>query len=368
MINLRRLMAAAFLSAALVLPGIASAQILAGQNEPNFRNLIDNGNFNISQRGTTTVSSITTTATYLQDRWAATAGTSTSSSIANSTSSPTLPAGFSNAVLVQRTAAQTGVVNVCVVQEVPGADIIPLQGQPITLSFYLAAGANLSSASGAVVAQVTTGTGADEGLATWLTGLTGAASAIPTANKTVTPTTSYRRFAVTGTIPATATEAVVNICFTPVGTAGTTDGIFVTGVQLERGTIASNFEWRSPQVETSKVQRYFYQLTEAAAIGAIANCHNSSVTLAICFLQFPTTMRAVPTMSYTAGFATETTAAGGTLGACTGLATATLVASTAAKVQGVLIGCTAGTVPAAGTAGHLFTNNGSGVIKASADF
>lgn len=369
MINkMSRLIAVLGLGAALVAPLPTFAQILAGQNEPNFRNLVDNGAFNIAQRGTTTVSSITTTATYLHDRWAATAGTSTSSSIANSTGSPTLPTGFTNAALVQRTAAQTGVVRVCLVQEVPTADVTPIAGQPVTLSFYLAAGANLSSAAGAVVAQITTGTTADEGLATWLTGLAGAASAIPTANATVTPTTGYQRFAVTGTIPATAIEAVVNICFTPVGTAGTTDGIFVTGVQLERGTVASNFEWRPLGIETVKVQRYFYQLTETAAITPVAPCMNSSVTVASCLIQFPVAMRRVPTMTYANGFATETTAAGGTLGACTTLAASALVTSTAANVLNALASCTAATVPAAGTAGKLFSNGGTGKIQASADF
>lgn len=361
--------AALALGAALALtPVVASAQILAAPPQPNFNNLLDNGAFNIAQRGTTTVTAITTAAKYLHDRWAGTAGTSTSSQIANVTGTPTLPTGFTNAAQITRTAAQTGVVNVCLVQEVPTSDITLLKGQPITLSFYMAAGANLSSAAGAVVAQVTTGTGSDEGLATWLTGLTGAASAIPTANATVTPTSAYQRFAVTGTIPATATEAVVNFCFTPTGTAGTTDGFSITGVQLERGTVASQFEIRPLGVELTKVQRYFYQITEGAAIGAVANCHNSSVTVAICALQFPTTMRTVPTMVYATGFATETTAAGGTLGNCSALATSTLVASTAANAQMVLISCTATTVPAAGTAGHLFTNNGTGKIQASADF
>lgn len=366
--NVTRLLASTALGVALLLPGFANAQILAGQNEPVYKNLVDNGNINVAQRGTTTVSSITTTATYLQDRWAAVSGTATSASISNSTSSPTLPAGFSNAVSVQRTAAQTGVVNTCLVQEIPSADTIPLQGQPVTLSFYLAAGANLSSASSAVVAQVTTGTGSDEGLATWLTGLTGAASAIPVANRTITATTVYQRFAVTGTIPLTATEMVVNICFTPVGTAGTTDAIFVTGVQLERGTVATNYEFKSPQLELSKAQRYFWQLLETAAVTPVAPCMNSSVTVASCLVQFPVTMRTVPTMTFVNGFATETTAAGGTLGACTTLAASALVASTAANNMNALVSCTAGTVPAAGTAGKLFSNAGSGRIRASAEF
>ena len=366
MINFRKFLTAAALGASLLLPDLASAQILSGQNEPNFVNLLDNGNFNIAQRGTTTVSSITTTATYLQDRWAASAGTSTSSSISNVTTG--LPAGFTNAVQIQRTSGQTGVVKVCLLQEVPTADITPIAGQPVTLSFYLAAGSNLSSAANAVVAQVTTGTSSDEGLATWLTGLAGAASAIPTANATVTATTAWQRFAVTGTLASGTTEAVVNICFTPTGTAGTNDYIQVTGVQLQRGTVPTNFEWRSAQVELSKVQRYYYQINESATIFVAGACKAESTTVATCFVPFPTTMRKAPTMSYANGFATETTVAGGTLGACNTLATASTVASTASGVNGVLVGCTATTVPAAGSAGMLYSNNGTGAIKATADF
>lgn len=365
--NLTRFLAAAALGAALlVLPGIASAQILAGQNEPVYKNLLDNGAFNISQRGTTTISSITTTATYLHDRWAATAGTSTSSSIANSTGSPTLPTGFSNAALVQRTAAQTGLVNVCLVQEIPGSDIIPLQGQPVTLSFYLAAGANLSSASGAVVAQVTTGTGADEGLATWITGLTGAASAIPTANKTVTPTTGYQRFAVTGTIPTTATEAVVNICFTPVGTAGTTDGIFVTGVQLERGTVATNFESRSVQMELAKAQRYFWQISDPAATVVIPSaCFVTAANTTVkCGVFLPQQMRVAPATTVTSvAFGIVVTA--GTAGTCTAIA-ATASSNT---VNAIGLTCTTGGTIALGSATPLIgAAVASATLKASADF
>ena len=239
------------------------AQILAGNNQPNFKNLIDNGNFNILQRGGTSVGTITGTAKYYWDRWAGVSGTSTTTTITNVTAS--LPAQFTNAAEVQRNSGQTGVVKVCLVQEIPTADITPLAGQPVTLSFWMLSGSNLSSAGGAVVAQLTTGTSSDEGLATWLTGLAGAASAIPTANATVTPTANWQRFAVTGTIAATATEGVVNFCFTPVGTAGTNDYFEITGVQLEQGTVATNFEWIPLGVELAKVQRYYWQWAETVS-------------------------------------------------------------------------------------------------------
>jgi hypothetical protein len=78
-------------------------------------------------------------------------------------------------------------------------------------------------------------------------------------------------------------------------------------------------------------------------------------------------MRAAPTLAYANGFATATTTAGTTLGACTTLATATTIASTAPNVNGVLVSCTASTVPAAGSGDILYSNNGTGKIKASAE-
>lgn len=367
MIQFRKLLTAAALSASLLLPGLANAQILAGQNEPNFVNLLDNGNFNIAQRGTTAVTGVTTTPTYLQDRWALAAGTSTSSGISNVTTS--LPTGFTNGVQIQRTAAQTGVVPVCLAQEVPSSEVLPIAGQPVTLSFWMSAGANLSSAAGAVVAQVTTGTSTDEGLATWLTGLTGAASAVSTANATVTPTTTMQRFSVTGTIPTGAKEAVVNICFTPVGTAGTTDGIVVTGVQLQRGTVASNFEWRPAGIELSKAQRYYYQWTETASTTNSSPfvCSAQSTTVAVCTAATHTAMRVAPTVACTFGTIKRQVAGTDTaLTACAAAATTNGISQTDA----VAITATVASGDTAGLSGVLMSGNstGGGKITASADF
>lgn len=371
MTKFRRLLTSLALSTALLLPNVlltpASAQILAGQNEPNFINLLDNGNMNIAQRGTTAVTGVTTTPTYLQDRWAITAGTSTSSGISNVTTG--LPTGFTNAVQVQRTAAQTGVVNVCLVQEVPSSEIQPIAGQPITLSFWMSAGANLSSAANAVVAQVTTGTSTDEGLATWLTGLTGAASAIPTANATVTATTTMQRFAVTGTIPATAKEAVVNICFTPVGTAGTTDAIVVTGAQLQRGTVATNFEWRPAGIELSKAQRYYWQWLETASTTNSSPfvCSAQSTTVAVCTYPTHTAMRVAPTVGCTFGTMKRQVAGTDTaLTACAAAATTNGIS----QADAVAITATVASGDTAGLSGVLMSGNstGGGKITASADF
>ena len=369
--RLTRFIAALALLVAASLP--AGAQILAGNNQPNFKNLIDNGNFNINQRGgvSVTAASITTTAKYLQDRWAAVSGTSTSGALTNVTSS--LPSQFTNAAQVQRTSGQTGVVKFCLLQEIPTADITALQGQPVTLSFWALSGANYSAASGALVAQLTTGTGSDEGLATWLSGLAGAASAIPTANATVTLTANWQRFAVTGTIATTATEGVVNICMTPVGTAGTNDYFQITGVQLEQGTVATNFEWVPYGVELAKIQRYYYAIGESkTAINFRAACAMSTTSIANCAIPFPVPMRVAPTMTYTAGFQASASTASTSATVCTALTTSATLSSQAASTSGVLMDCASSTgFGAAGTAGWLWdlgTGSATGVIQASADF
>lgn len=343
------------------------AQILAGNNQPNPINLIDNGNFNIAQRGTTTVNTITTTATYLWDRWAGASGTSTNLSLVNVSSS--LPTLFTSGAQVQRASGQTGVVKTCLLQEIPTADITPLAGQPITLSFWALSGANFSAASGALVAQFTTGTGSDEGLATYLTGLAGAASAIPTANATVTLTANWQRFAVTGTVGATATEGVVNICFTPVGTAGTNDYFQITGVQLQQGTVASNFEWRPIGQETAKVQRYYWQWLETVSgtNDSPFMCAAQSTTVAVCKAPVHVPFRVAPTIACTFGTLKRQVAGTDTaLTACAAAATTNGISG----VDNVSITATVASGDTAGLAGTLMSGNstGGGKITATADF
>ena len=72
---------------------------------------------------------------------------------------------------------------------------------------------------------------------------------------------------------------------------------FITGVQLEVGTNASDFEYESYGETLQKCQRYYYQTVYKGsadttyAIGVAAN----SSTAAQCMAPFPVTMRAAPT-------------------------------------------------------------------------
>ncbi len=152
------------------------------------------------------------------------------------------------------------------------------------------------------------------------------------------------------------------------GTAGVTDGFRFTGVQLEQGSTASSFEYRAYVEELAIAQRYYYQLTETAAIFPVAPCSAVDTTHTNCFIATPVTMRTAPALSFANGFASPTTTSQATLGACTTLAAAATVASTVGSTNGFLVNCTATTIPAAGVASFLYSNNGTGIIRASSDY
>ena len=175
------------------------------------------------------------------------------------------------------------------------------------------------------------------------------------------------------------------MCFTPVGTAGTNDYIAFAGIQLTRNSAlttiagtagaalnqndirAKGFARRSQALETVLQQRYFYRLTETAAITPVAPCSAVDTTHTNCLVQFPVTMRVAPTMAFANGFASPTSTTQATLGACTTLAAAATVTSTVANPLNALVNCTATTIPAAGVASFLYSNAGTGTISASAE-
>ncbi len=349
---------------------------------------------NLFQRATTG-SSVTTTITYGgPDRWAYWSGTSTAMTVSRDTTAADLPSGgtYQAAFKMARTSGQTGVIPLCMTQEVETVNAIQMAGQTAELDFYATAGANFSAASGSLTAYIITGTGTDEGVAkmafafnaggggssTW-------AGQATTVADVATISTTPTRFAAVGTIPAGTTEVAAMFCYTPVGTAGTNDYVAISGVQLTRnGSLASiaaqttatdcstincaSFDRRLAGQEYGLQYRYFYKIAESAAITPIASCGNSTTSLALCQVPFPVPMRIVPTMTYTAGFAANTTTAMTAVSACTALATSTAVTSTAANVSGVMVGCTSSAAfGAAGTTSFLYSNNGSGVINASAE-
>ena len=74
---------------------------------------------------------------------------------------------------------------------------------------------------------------------------------------------------------------------------------YITGVQLEAGTTASDFEFLPYDVNLGRCQRYYFQINSENSFGAIGSGVYNSTTACRVTLTYPKIMRATPTISGT---------------------------------------------------------------------
>ena len=344
---------------------------------------------NLFQRGTTGAS-VTGTITYGgPDRWAYWSGTNTAMTVSKDTTAADLPANaYAAGFKMARTSGQTGVVPVCMTQEVETVNSVMFQGTTAELDFYATAGSNFSAASNALTAYIVTGTGTDQGVSTMAFAFnaggggsstwTGQATTVAdTATISTTPT----RFAAVGVIPAGTTEMAVIFCYTPVGTAGTNDYVALSGIQLTRNaslssiaasttamdcsTIScSSFDRRLYGLEALMQYRYYYRIVDAAANTVpVTLCQATTTAAVVCPIQFPVPMRAAPTATASATTAFSDTATAGAPTACTAFA---VVASSTSATNGKVT-CTAGATTTAGGSSQLVGAATNAYVEFSAE-
>ena len=228
--------------------------LITPQTMANFatpRNLLDNGQMQVQQRGTGTRTCGTTTipsSAYAADRWGCNVNVSSGAGTLQviTTGLPAQPV-FNAGLLFYRTSGALAQPP-CVMQEISTSRITPLQGQSVTLSFYAEGLALMLAEQTTLNAYLFTGTGSDQGLQTFTASpaitpaWTGIAS---TQTAAFTITSSWAQYKATFSVGSTVTEAAVALCWTPTvgGTSGVTDGFQFTGVQLEQGSGASAFEF-----------------------------------------------------------------------------------------------------------------------------
>lgn len=280
---------------------------------------------NLWQRATTGASETTTYAYGGPDRWAYWSGASTAVTVSRDSTAADLPASTQYAFKMQRTAAQTGVVQICMAQEIETANSYGLAGRTVELDFDAATGANFSPAAPYnMTAYVVTGTGSDEGMQKLAWGLNGGGGGSTAwagqANATAAVislggVSTLARYAAVANIPLTATEVGVALCYTPVGTAGTNDYIAFSNIQLVRasqnasyasatagystasGFTATAFQRRFANIEWGLQYRYFALIAEPAASKPLAN--GSYLSTTTCNVQMPLVfpMRATPAVT-----------------------------------------------------------------------
>mgnify|MGYP003675375403 CR=1 FL=1 len=226
------------------------------------RNLLINGAMQIWQRGT----SFTTSNTYTADRWL----TDTAGAHARSTDTPD---SFDYSIKLNPSSGNA-VLRQAIELSAAGEGGIFQSGQQFTLSFWLKSsaggeGINVFIASGTEVAGATTQMASAIGIATTTTGWV-----------------KYT-YTFTQSVAVGSNDTCYNIVPYVVAPSG---DIYITGLQFETGSVATDFEHRLIGEELTLCQRY-YQKT-ATASGVVST--SAIVYLAV---QLMTEMRAVPSWS-----------------------------------------------------------------------
>ena len=257
----------------------------------------------------------------------------------DSTASRLPVSGYQYGFQLQRTAAQATGGLVCMGQEVESPNVYQFQSQVAELDFHVATGANFSGTNSQMSAYIVYGTGTNEAIgkmfytiSSTLGTSSGWAGGALAASPTITLSTAAngQRITVVGSIPATATELGVALCWpAPAVAAGTTDSLTFAGIQLLRAPqlasyvstsvaysnlgVATAFDRRPQPLETLYQQRYAYQLAESGTGGVYqspAGIAQSTTTCAV-NIQFPVTMYKAPTQANTSVSATTWVINGG---------------------------------------------------------
>jgi hypothetical protein len=263
-----------------------------------WRNKLINGAMNVWQRATTYA--LTTSIAYgSADRWTFYQAT-TANGVANQVTSGLT--GFQYALKLGRNNAATTTGAIAMIQALETVNSIDMAGQTVTLSFYAKAGANFSATSSQIYTQAFSGTGTDQA-ASSLGGWTGTATLLST-NQTIT--TTWTRYSFTFSVGSTATQVGITIGFNPTGTAGADDNLYITGVQLEKGSTATSFEYRPYGTELALCQRYLPAFNWTSTI-PLGNATSYSAAAAYAVIRFPVTTRVAPTGITTSAVATSFT-------------------------------------------------------------
>ena len=258
-----------------------------------FKNRLINGAMQFAQRGTSFTNLGSSAPAYGLDRWAAWRGSYTTGF---SASQQTGFSGFANCYRFGRAASNASLEPIYTAQIIESVNMLDLAGQTVALSFYARAGANFSGPN--LIVLITTGTATNQttsalSLGTW-TGYANTGSFL----QTLTTTGTQYTFSVA--IPSNVQSMAVQLIYTPTGTAGASDYVEVTGVQLEKGVTATSFDYRPYGTELALCQRYYeVWYSDSATNGIVAGLYSGTTYYAM--WQYKQQKRATPTVALASG-------------------------------------------------------------------
>lgn len=288
---------------------IFSAPTAGVLNLGSMKNFIDNPSFNVWQRGTSFVDTTAAAGNlFTADRW----GCQRAGDAAGMTTtrSGDTQQGFNFSLKNQRTAGNSSTASMDMWHTLTTNRSLAMVTRDVTLSIYAKKGANYSG--GVLGCRIVVGTGTDQRVYLF-TGYT----ELVAFNATLT--TSMQRFSGTVSIPIGTTQIGMHFTWVPTGTAGADDAVYITGIQLELGTVATDFEFVDSAVELTRCQRFFQKTfnqatTPADGTGEYGIGWSGAIigNIAAGMWTFQTTMRGAPTITLynprpggTAGYVTD---------------------------------------------------------------
>ena len=270
-----------------------------------FRNRIINGEFGIAQRGTSFVSGANDDDSYNLDRWYVLSDGNDAVDITQETS--TVPTNQLTAIALD---VETANKKFGIAQIIEQKNCVGLIGGNVTLSFKakVSSTTKLDNVKAAVVAwSGTADTVTSDIISAW-----GAEGTDPTliANATFenTPanlsvTTSYATYTLTANIDTASTKNLIVFIWSDVTDTTAGDFLYITDVQLEAGSTATDFERRPIGTELALCKRYFTKtFPSGTAIGqnngtdgALSIASLNPSTRVLIAWDLPIQMRASPT-------------------------------------------------------------------------
>lgn len=275
-----------------------------------FRNTIINGDFRINQRGTSTnlnsLTEVGASTGYVGDRWGifrdsyVTGAVMAQGDNLGASDLPYTNQGIRNFGRVGRASGNTGTQGIYLGYALESRDSYPLAGKHVTVSFYYRTGANFSGSS--LRLRVSTGTDVNQGYQRG----TNITNHVFHTND-YAPSSNW--VAAVFTTPALNTNiSQVGLFFQylPTSTAGANDWFDVTGIQLEKGTLATPFEVRPFALEIQLCQWYYeksYNIEDKPGTVTVSGANMNAPefrtigsTYNPCILPYKVTKRTIPTV------------------------------------------------------------------------
>ena len=270
-----------------------------GGSGASMKNRIINGGMNISQRNTsyTSANSENNDDVYVLDRFYILSDGNDAIDVTQTTTVPT-GAKFSIGLDVETTNKKFGIAQI-----IENANCFDAIGGAVTLSFQakVSSTTKLDNIKCAIVAW----SGTADSVTSDIISAWGAEGTNPTliadATYENTPanlnvTTNFATYSVTANVDTASTKNIIVFIWSDVTDTTAGDFLYITNIQLERGSTATSFDYRPYGTELALCQRYYWQMVGVnSSFGIVGYGAASNGVWASPLL--PVQMRASPTVA-----------------------------------------------------------------------